>query len=255
MMAVLFSISLFARKDNSVQSVYKQVAIEAMGRKLSDMPVPTYRCTVGDMSLLFWIRSSEAVGTAIPVSWRIDFAGDDNDPFSTKIKRIDSETSIVTWYNFYNDFFDFPQGIWIDETWKKATDDDMVKRISGVVTKHASKKKLLGSWLHVASQAPDEKGDTLYMSKYHYKIYGENNCMMFTGSLYNIEEEQVSWLRTVNWASDNEFVENGVLHKVNFISPSKMTVEYKNDNGMRIVETWVRHAIPTPLATLLSNFK
>ena len=255
MLAVLFSLSSFAQANNSDQGIYKQMSIEAAGKKLTDMPVPTYRCTVGNMSILVWIRSNEALTSSVPLTWRVEFASDASDPFSTKIKNIDSNTCIVTWYNFYDNFFDFPQGIWIDETWKKVTDDVLVKRISDVATKHTSKENMLGSWVHVASQVPDETGDSLYISKFHYKIYGEKDCMMYTGSLYNIESEELTWIRPFQWVSDNEFLENAVLHKVNFVTPQKMTLEYKNDNGLRIVETWIRHDIPEPLATLLSNFK
>jgi len=44
-------------------------------------------------------------------------------------------------------------------------------------------------------------------------------------------------------------------YKIDFVSPTKMTLEYKEEKTGRIKETWIRYNIPEPLSSLLSNFR
>lgn len=255
MLAVLFSITLLAQNKYPVQGVYKQVAIEAVGKKLTDIPVHTYRVCTGDKSLILWVQPNQGLSANNTVEWRMETMADPNDPFGTKIKKDGSDAFILTWFNYFNDFYNFPSGIWIDETWKKVTDDDIVKRISAVGSNNDAKGKMQGTWTKVAIQAPDIKGDTLFLAKNQYKIYGKTDCMMFNGSLYNIEEGGMFMLRPIQWLSDSEFIEDGVKHKVEIVSPSVMKLEYISRNNERMVETWIRYNIPAPLANVLKSIK
>lgn len=254
-LAALLCGTSYAQKPYPVQGLYKLNAIEAIGKRYSDLPERTYRACFGDKTLLVWVLPDQGLNPFTNLSWRVEFTPNPDDPYCIKVKENDPETCTISWYNTYQNFYDFPQRIWIDEIWKKVSDDNYAKRISAVATGHAKKDKLLGTWTQVAIQVHEQMGDSLIAFKGIHKIYGEKECMMFNTSLYNIEAGGQALLRPFQWVSDNEFIEAGVKHKVTFISPTKMTLEYQNEQNGRITETWIRYDIPEPLATLLSNFK
>ena len=254
LIALICSTS-FAQRPYPMQGLYKLNAIEAIGKRYTDMPEQTYRDCYGDKALLVWVQPDQGLNPFTTLSWRVESAPNPDDPYCFRVKENDPGNYTISWFNTYRNFYDFPQGIWIDEIWKKVLDDSNAKRISAVATGHAKKEKLLGTWTQVAVQVHEQMGDSLIAYKGVHKIYGEKDCMMFRSSLYNIETGSQAFLRPFQWLSDDEFIEAGVKHKVNFISPTKMTLEYQNEQNGRITETWIRYDIPEPLATLLSNFK
>lgn len=253
-MLALMSAAAFAQSLYPERGLYKLMSIEAQGRTLSDLPTHTYRSCSGDKVLLLWVQPNQE-GSITKFTWRYEAAPNPNDPFCVKLKDIDPESFQVTWFNTSKGFYDFPVGIWINETWKKVKGNDFLNRYSAVATNHKKKEKLLGSWKLVAMQALDLPGQPTIPGKDTYKVYGEKDCLSFMGSLYNIEQGGPSSLRLFQWKSDNEFVEAGVEHKVTFASPTKMTLEYKEAKTGRILETWIRYDIPEPLSSLLSNFR
>lgn len=253
-MSALLSAAAFAQSLYPERGLYRLVSIESQGRTLSDLPTTTYRSCSSDKVLILWLQPSQD-NAFTQFIWRYEAAPNPDDPFCVKLKDVDSESFIVTWFNTSRGFYDFPPGVWINETWKKAKGDDFLTRYSAVATNHKKKEKLLGSWKLVAMQALDLQGQPTIPGKDTYKIYGEKDCISFMGSLYNVEQGGRSYLRPFQWKSDNEFVEASVEHKVAFESPSKMTLEYMDSKSGRILETWIRHDIPEPLSSLLSNFK
>ena len=253
-MLALMSAAAFAQSLYPERGLYKLMSIEAQGRTLSDLPTHTYRSCSSDKVLILWVGANQE-SAFTQFTWRYEAAPNPDDPFCVKLKEIDSESFMVTWFNASRGFYDFPAGIWINETWKKANGDEFLSRYSAVATNHKKKEKLLGTWKLAAMQALDLPGEPSLPGKDTYKIYGEKDCLSFMGSLYNIEQGGRSYLRPLQWKSDNEFVEAGIEHKVDFISSTKMTLEYKEAKTGRIKETWIRYDIPEPLSSLLSNFR
>lgn len=253
-MSALLNAAAFAQSLYPERGLYKLVSIESQGRTLSDLPEPTYRSCSSDKVLILWVLPNQD-NAFIKLRWRYEAAPDLDDPFCVKLKDIDSESFLVTCFNISGDFYGFPPGIWVNETWKKAKGDNFLSRFSAVATNHRKNEKLLGTWKQVAIQALDLPGQPTLPRNGTYKVYGEKDCISFLGSLYSIEEGGSSFLRSFQWKSENEFVEAGVDHKVTFESPSKMTLEYMDTKAGRMLETWIRYDIPEPMASLLSNFR
>ena len=253
-MSALMSAASFAQSLYPERGLYKLMSLEAQGRTVSDLPEHTYRSCSGDKVLILWVNPSQG-GTATQFIWRCEAAPNPDDPYCVKLKDIDSESFLVTWFNTSRGFYDFPANIWINETWKKINSNDFLNRVSAVATSHKKKGKLLGTWRLAAMQALDLPGEPSLPRKDTYKIYGEKDCISFMGSLYNIEQGWSSMLRPFQWKSDNELVEIGADYKIDFVSPTKMTLEYKEGKTGRIKETWIRYNIPEPLSSLLSNFR
>jgi len=254
-MVALLSTAVFAQTKYPANGLFKLTAIEAQGRTLKDLPQPTYRSCAGDRTLIFWVQPNQENSAFTHLTWRVELLSDENDPYSVKLNDVTSDSFLLSWYNASGKFYDFPSGIWINETWEKAKDEDVLNRISAAATNHRNKTKLQGTWKLVAIQAHDLPGEPSLPGKDTYKVYGEKDCLSFMGSLFNIEQGGRSYLRPFKWTSDNEFLEANVDHKVTFVNPNKMTLDFKDKKYGSMTETWIRYDIPEPLASLLSNFR
>lgn len=253
-MALMSAVG-FAQTKYPKTGVFKQISIEGGGRTLKDLPLPTYRSCNGDRTLIFWVQPRQEGLDCDVLIWRAEFISDVNDPFGVKLSDVTSDSFTLSWYNATRDFYDFPAGIWINEVWEKVKGESIPSRISAAATNHKNRNKLEGSWKLVANQALDLPGEPTLPGKNTYKIYAPQVCLSFMGSLYNIEQGGRSFLRDFKWTSENEFIEAGVEHKVTFVNPSVITLEFKNEKYGRMKETWIRYDIPEPMASLLSNFR
>ena len=253
-MAALFSAASFAQSENPVYGFYKLVSLEAQGRTVSDLPVRTFRNYAEGHTLILWEYPREDRQDT-RLSWRFEVTSTPEDPFCVKTESDGSDGLHITWFNTSKGFYDFPAGIWVTETWKKAINEEFLSRFSAVVINHKAKNKLLGSWKLVARQANDIYGAPTIPGGHEYKIYGEKDCLSLVGSMYNVEQGNRAFLKPFQWLSENEFVEAGVNHKVTFETPTKMLVEYNDEKNGKMTETWIRHDIPEPLSSTLLIFK
>lgn len=256
---LLLLVSFFTSNTNAqnvypVSGVYKQMSIEGNGCSITNMPESVYKLHDGKYALMFWLYPF-GNEKETPMSFRVETVPNPEDPFCQKINVVNQDSLVLTWYNNYRGFQNFPSNIWIDEGWARVKDDANVRKLSDILTHHADNTKLRGAWKSVAIQVPGQNGDSLMISRHVYKIYGESGCFITTGSLYNIENAQQAGLRSVRWKSENEFIEAGVKHMITSYSPTKMSVCYPNQNKEMVVETFIRVDVPEPLATLFSNFK
>lgn len=254
-LAFLFSVGANAQNTYPVSGIYKQVSIEGNGCRITKTPESVYKLHAGQYALMFWVFPNNFSNEQM-MSYRVEMAPNPEDPFCQKVKVMNQDSLVLTWYNNYRGFYDFPSNIWVDEVWAKVKNDANVKKLSDVLTNHSVNQKLRGAWKSVAIQVPGQSGDSLFItSPTTYKIYGESGCIMAAGSLFAVESSNSCTWRPVKWNSDNEFIEAGVKHVITSYSPTKMTVLYPNPNKVMVVETFIRVDVPEPLGTLFSNFK
>lgn len=254
-LAMFESVVSFAQEKFPVKGVLKQMAIEANGDRMTKMPESLYKNHVDDKALLIWVYPDNGMTSYCTLSWRMEMAPNVDDPFALKIKAMSDDAYTLSWYNNFRNFYNYPSGIWIDEVWERPKGDAELARLSEVLSHVNDTKKLLGTWARVAVQLPDHTGDTLHIARGLYKIYGEKDCFQTSGSLYNIENGQQAWLRPFAWDSSTEFTEAGVKHKITFVSPTKILLEYETPGDGHVIETWIRHKVPEPLATLMKDFR
>lgn len=239
-----------AQSTYPVSGVFEQVSIEGNGIRTTDIPQKVYKGHAGKYSLLAFTGNNNSIGL------RAEEAPNPEDPFCQKIKVVTPDSFVLTWHNNSRGFYNYPANIWIDEEWTRVKNNPTVEAISDALTHHNAKGKLLGTWKLVSMQFPDQADKTEFQPPVGvYKIYGEKHCLMMQGSLYNIENAQRATLRNYQWNTDTEFTEAEALHKITFVSPDKFIVEYQNDKAGKGVETWIRVAVPEPMATLFSSFK
>lgn len=232
-----------------ISGTFEQVAINCGNQRMTKIPQPVYKTHAGKYSMLVWVDK----GTNL--TWRMEEYPNSDDPFCQKIKDVTPESFVLTWYSA-GQFWNFPARNWIDEEWKKVDSSNIeFQAISDALTHHNATGKLLGTWRLTAIRFPEKTGETVHMPKGLFKVYGQKHCILLRGSLYNIENAQPAMLRDFMWKSQNEFVENGIEHKIAFINPNKIIVEYIDENMGKAIETWVRYSVPEPAASAFSAFK
>lgn len=254
-LAMLASVASSAQEKFPVKGVLKQMSIEANGDRMTKMPEILYKNHRDDKALMIWIYPDNGMTSYRTLSWRVETAPKADDPFAHKIKTLSNDAYILSWYNNYRNFYSYPSGIWIDETWERPKGDADLARLSEVLSHVNDTKKLFGSWARVAVQIPEHTGDTLHIARGLYKVYGEKDCLQTSGSFYDIENAHQAWLRPFAWDSSNEFTEAGVKHKITFVSPTKILLEYETPGDGRVIETWIRHKVPEPVAALMEDFR
>lgn len=246
---------LAAQEVFPVKGVFKQATIKCGGLMMT-APQLVYRNHNDKYSLFVFWGNDSPLGKLF--TWRVDEAPNAEDPLHSKFKVVNPDSLVFTWYNHYQQFWNFPANSWVDEEWTRVKDDAYLDRLSDALANHnakAAKGKLTGTWRLAAVKTPDKTGETLHKPIVTYKIYGEQYCVMIQGSIYNVEEGQAAALRPYQMESNGKVVEANTECHVTFDSATKITVEYTDQKDGRCIETWVRYALPEPVSSLFSSFK
>ena len=249
----LFFIALFltsvimtshAQRQYPVSGIFKQMSIDGDGCRTTKMLESVYKLHDGPLSLMFWVLPPQKDNLK-RVTFRVEAAPNPEDPFCQKINVVNQDSLVLSWFNNFKGFYNYPTCIWIDEGWKRVKNDANVDMLSDILTHHAdvNEARPMGTWKTVAVQFT-ERSDSMFITRPVHKIYGEKGVLLVASSLYNIEASNAGEWRAVEWLSDKVFTEAGIRHEIVALSPTKMVVSYPNNNGEKLTETFVREDVP-----------
>lgn len=251
--ALLFVLlPLSAQKYYSVQGLYVISSITDGDKTAASLPFITYKSYIRDKAFSVQTDLNNSTGD-VHLRWGVEVLPYQEEPFAAKLVKNPDGSIVHRWYNTFVDFMDFPQYTWIDETYTKVQDDRFIERVSDVFSHVDEKSDYLGTWKRVAARVITEDSDMLRPASC-YRIVGKNNCLVFDGSLYNIEARQPAMLRDFHWSSPEEYTEAGVTYHIESISPSQYVVKTEYVNGSIVYETWIRYDVPEPLKFMMKNF-
>lgn len=248
--ASIFACQTTKQDVYPVKGVFKQTAMTDGNSRLTKIPTIAYKTHAGRYSMLVWPYGGSVL------AWRMEITPDANDPFCQKIKTVNKDSLILTWYNTYDNMFGFPTNTWIDEEWSRVDKSDTIlPPISDVFTNHNSKGKLLGTWKLCSTKVPDLEEKKEFMITDYYRIYGVKHYMDIEGSLYNIEKSHSCAIFEYEWTNEQEYKQDDKTFNIEFVNPDKFIMKSLSTENKQIITTWVRVSVPEPAATVFSAFK